>query len=197
VDDGEFLDSAGTSSFQNCNLGFDFDSETGTPDVQAMHRVRDRLVQRRTALINEIRGLLLERGLTFAAQPTHLRKNLPEVIEDAEQNLSSRLRWLLERFKSCSLTAPPWPIDRIESGGTKEISGRSRIAPFAVLKSGHIEMHEHAESQIHKPLLQIQEWQSATRTWPLRTLLLRCGVVSRGQHRCGRSSSGQLDELSP
>src|SRR5262250_112739 len=67
-------------------------------DVQAMHRVRDRLVQRRTALINEIRGFLLERGITFAAQPIHLRKNLPAVIEDAEQNLSSRLRWLLERM---------------------------------------------------------------------------------------------------
>ena len=39
-------------------------------DVQAMHRVRDRLVQRRTALINEIRGFLLERGITFAARPT-------------------------------------------------------------------------------------------------------------------------------
>ena len=60
-----------------------------------MHRVRDRLVQRRTALINEIRGFLLERGLTFAAGPIHLRKNLASVIEDAEQSLSSRLRGLL------------------------------------------------------------------------------------------------------
>ena len=34
-----------------------------------MHRVRGRLVQRRTALINEIRGFLLERDLTFAARP--------------------------------------------------------------------------------------------------------------------------------
>src|SRR5579864_6918002 len=67
-------------------------------DVQAMHRVRDRLVRRRTALINEIRGFLLERGITFAAQPIHLRKNLPAVIEDAEQNLSPRLRWLLDRL---------------------------------------------------------------------------------------------------
>jgi transposase len=67
-------------------------------DVQAMHRVRDRLVQRRTALINEIRGFLLERGITFAARPTQLRKNLLTVIEDAEQNLSARLRWLLERL---------------------------------------------------------------------------------------------------
>jgi transposase len=67
-------------------------------DVQTTHRVRDRLVQRRTALINEIRGFLLERGMTFAVRPTQLRKKLPEVIEDAEQTLSSRLRWLLERL---------------------------------------------------------------------------------------------------
>ena len=67
-------------------------------DWQAMHRVRDRLVQRRTALINEIRGFLLERGLTFAARPIYLRKNLPTVMEDAEQNLSPRLRWLLDRL---------------------------------------------------------------------------------------------------
>src|SRR5215470_4032140 len=44
-------------------------------EVQALHRVRDRLVQRRTALINEIRGFLLERGITFAARPIHLRQN--------------------------------------------------------------------------------------------------------------------------
>ena len=67
-------------------------------DVQAMHRVRDRLVQRRTALINEIRGFLLERGITFAVGPIHLRKHLPALIEDAEQNLSSRMRWLLQRL---------------------------------------------------------------------------------------------------
>jgi transposase len=67
-------------------------------DWQAMHRVRDRLVQRRTALINEIRGFLLERGITFSTQPIHLRKNLPTVVGDAEQNLSPRLRWLLDRL---------------------------------------------------------------------------------------------------
>lgn len=67
-------------------------------DVQATHRVRDRLVQRRTALINEIRGFLLERGIIFAAKPIHLRKHLPAVMEDAEQSLSPRLRWLLQRM---------------------------------------------------------------------------------------------------
>jgi len=39
-------------------------------DIQAMHRVRDRLVRHRTALINEIRGFLLERGITFARHIT-------------------------------------------------------------------------------------------------------------------------------
>jgi transposase len=67
-------------------------------DVQAMYRVRDRLVKRRTALINEIRGFLLERGITLPAQPIHLRKNLPAVVEDCEQNLRPRLRWLLDRL---------------------------------------------------------------------------------------------------
>src|ERR1700747_3876743 len=42
-------------------------------DWQAMHRVRDRLVQRRTALINEMRDFLLGRGLVFAAGANHIR----------------------------------------------------------------------------------------------------------------------------
>jgi transposase len=67
-------------------------------DLQAMHRVRDRLMHRRTALINEIRGFLLDRGITFQNHPIHLRKNLPLVIEDADQKLSPRMRWLLEQM---------------------------------------------------------------------------------------------------
>ena len=44
-------------------------------DLQAIHRVRDRLVSRRTAVINQIRAFLLERGLVFAqeAGPTQGR----------------------------------------------------------------------------------------------------------------------------
>src|ERR1700734_4516573 len=45
-------------------------------DLQAMHRVRDRLVARRTAVINQIRGFLLERGITFPKRPANLRDNM-------------------------------------------------------------------------------------------------------------------------
>ena len=75
-------------------------------DVQATHRVRDRLVQRRTALINEIRGFLLERGIIFAAKPIHLRKHLPAVMEDAEQSLSPRLRRSGSSWRSTSRRSP-------------------------------------------------------------------------------------------
>jgi transposase len=67
-------------------------------DLQAMHRLRDRLVHRRTALINQIRGFLLERGITFAKGPAHLRKHMPGILEDAEQNLTPRMRNLLAQI---------------------------------------------------------------------------------------------------
>jgi transposase len=66
-------------------------------DLQALHRVRDRLVHRRTALINQIRGFLLERGITFGKGPAKLRNNMATVLEDAEQNITPRMRRLLHR----------------------------------------------------------------------------------------------------
>ena len=64
-------------------------------DLQALHRVRDRLVHRRTAVINQIRGFLLERGITFAKGPANLRRQMPLILEDAGQNLTTRMRNLL------------------------------------------------------------------------------------------------------
>ena len=64
-------------------------------DVQGMHRVRERLVHNRTEVINQIRGFLLERGVTFNRGPLSLRKEMPDLLEDAEQNLTPQLRSLL------------------------------------------------------------------------------------------------------
>jgi transposase len=67
-------------------------------DLQALHRVRDRLVSRRTAVINQIRGFLLERGIIFSKGPVHLRKHMPDLLENAESNLTPRLRNLLAQL---------------------------------------------------------------------------------------------------
>ena len=41
-------------------------------DMQSLHRVRERWVMRRTAVVNQIRGLLLERGITCAKGGAHV-----------------------------------------------------------------------------------------------------------------------------
>src|ERR1700751_1993570 len=60
-------------------------------DLQALHRVRDRLMTHRTALINQIRAFLLERGIVFAKSPIRLREARPEVLENVNENLTPRM----------------------------------------------------------------------------------------------------------
>jgi transposase len=57
-------------------------------DLQGLHRVRERLVHNRTEIINQIRGFLLERGISFNRGPINLRKEMPSLLEDAEQSLT-------------------------------------------------------------------------------------------------------------
>jgi transposase len=63
-------------------------------DVQAVHRVRQQLVKTRTALINQVRGLLAEYGIVIARAP-HLRRALPIIVEDRDNRLSGVIRELL------------------------------------------------------------------------------------------------------
>jgi transposase len=64
-------------------------------DLQALHRVRDRLITRRTSVINQLRAFLLERGLVFAKSPAKLRQRMTEILENAEEDLTPRMRNLL------------------------------------------------------------------------------------------------------
>jgi hypothetical protein len=57
-------------------------------------------------------------------------------------------------------------------------------------------VHEHAETQIHKPLLQIEERPSATRSYAMHFVPFRRSTVISGQHRSRRRLSGQPEELS-
>jgi transposase len=68
-------------------------------DLQSLHRVRERWVMRRTAVINQTRSLLLERGITLRKGRCHLEAALPGIIEDATARLSSALRILLTQMK--------------------------------------------------------------------------------------------------
>jgi len=64
-------------------------------DIQSLHRARSQAVSHRTAQVNQMRGLLLEYGLTVAKGVASLRKALPEMLEDADNGLSPMFRELL------------------------------------------------------------------------------------------------------
>ena len=68
-------------------------------DIQSLHRVRERWVMRRTAVVNQIRGLLLERGITLRQGRRHVDAALPEILADATSRLSGCLRMLLAQLK--------------------------------------------------------------------------------------------------
>jgi transposase len=60
-------------------------------DLLALHRVRSRLVGQRTGVTNQIRGFLLERGITVRQGLMPLRKALPEILSSNSDALSPRM----------------------------------------------------------------------------------------------------------
>ena len=67
-------------------------------DIQALHRIRDRLVGNRTALANQTRGLLLELGIAMPQGIRHLRTMLPIIIEDMDTTRPSLRRTIYPTF---------------------------------------------------------------------------------------------------
>lgn len=66
-------------------------------DDQAFHAIRNGLSRERVRLVNQIRGLLTEYGLVVPKGVASLRKAIPGVLEDGENELSPRFRELLHR----------------------------------------------------------------------------------------------------
>lgn len=98
-------------------------------DLQALHRVRERWVMRRTAVVNQIRSLLLERGLTLPKGRSHLEQALPRILEDAELHLSGSFRVLLAQLK-CELeqlAARIEPLDMVIQQEARENEACQRL----------------------------------------------------------------------
>jgi len=61
-------------------------------DIQTLHRARQRLVNHRTAVVSQIRGLLLDRGFAFAKSITRARRMIPEILSDPDNELTDLAR---------------------------------------------------------------------------------------------------------
>lgn len=65
-------------------------------DMQTLHRSRDRLIGERTALINQLRAILLERGIVVAKGRRNLQKFLLDLMSESDGGgLSERMRLLV------------------------------------------------------------------------------------------------------
>jgi transposase len=65
-------------------------------DLQALHRVRERLVGQRTGIINQIRAFLLERGIAVRQGLHFLRAELPAILSKRIDVLSPRMLRIIE-----------------------------------------------------------------------------------------------------
>lgn len=67
-------------------------------DIQALHRVRERLVKSRTALSNQARGILAEHGIVLPKAVSRLRQALPALASDLDNELTPACRALMAEF---------------------------------------------------------------------------------------------------
>ena len=64
-------------------------------DIQAIHRVRERLIHNRTATFNQIRAMLAENGIVIPQGAGNVRSQLPILIDDPRNDLTCIIRQLL------------------------------------------------------------------------------------------------------
>jgi transposase len=83
-------------------------------DLQALHRVRERLVSQRTGIINQIRAFLLERGVAVRQGLRFLRAELPRILATPPDVLSPRMVRITRRacLQHSGNPSSPWPYPR-------------------------------------------------------------------------------------
>ena len=97
---------------QRANMRFVPIKTVEQQDVQNVHRQRERIKKARTALVNQVRGLLAEYGIVINKGVAAVRKGLPEILEDAQNGLTQlsrelfaelleELRLLEQQFEVC------------------------------------------------------------------------------------------------
>jgi transposase len=70
-------------------------------DMLALHRVRSLPIRERTALTNQMRGLLAEYGVVVAMGAAHLRRALAEILGDRDERIGELLREALLEMSEC------------------------------------------------------------------------------------------------
>jgi transposase len=102
-------------------------------EVQSLHRVCGRLVAERTAVINQLRALLLERGITVPQGRRKLERLLPEILADDYNGLGPPLRRLIadmrEEWRGIDQRIVEFDHELAERARAEETTGRLMKIP--------------------------------------------------------------------
>jgi transposase len=99
------------TAVQQRNMRFVPKKNLEQQDIQALHRARQRLVNHRTALISQMRGLLLDRGIAIAVSATRARRLIPKILAGANDELTKMMREIISTLYDFMLQID----DRIKS----------------------------------------------------------------------------------
>jgi transposase len=99
-------------------------------DMQVLHRARDRLVAERTALINQLRAVLMERGIVVPQGRRKLSQALAEILEGGDPALSVRVCTLIKDMREewCDLDRRICAFDNEFAARAREDEGARRLA---------------------------------------------------------------------
>jgi transposase len=83
------------TAIQQPNMRFVPKKTLEQQDIQALHRARQRLVNHRTALISQMRGLLLDRGIAIAVSARRARLLIPKILATFTDELTELMREII------------------------------------------------------------------------------------------------------
>ena len=135
-------------------------------DLQALHRVRERLVSQRTGIINQIRAFMLERGIAMRQGIGFLRTELPTILATRADALSPRMLRVIEDLAGDWRRLDP-RIDGLRRDRSTGPSGSGMFAPDdgAWHRSDHFERHgcgdRHWRRILQRPRLRRLAWTGA------------------------------------
>ncbi|NPT39379.1 IS110 family transposase [Paraburkholderia xenovorans] len=84
-------------------------------DLQALHRVRQRLISSKTAIINQARAFLLEYGLTISVGAAYFVRDMPSMLSDKQNGLTPSERLLQLRHQIESIASADDAATRLTS----------------------------------------------------------------------------------
>src|SRR4030095_7419544 len=104
--------------------------EIDQQDMQALHRVRERLIGARTALINEVHGLMHDYGIVVPKGVAKFRQAVVDTLESEQEKLTAlsqeMFRKLVEEFGELEKRLPYYQ-EKLEDPGPAPLGGYRRV----------------------------------------------------------------------